>query len=70
MSVRPGPWMEAVKSVLGILMFIAAFYFLKNVVPPLAHFASARPAFEAGEPPLMRSICNVPSVLDSIQPIP
>jgi thiol:disulfide interchange protein DsbD len=45
MSVRPGAWMEAVKSVLGVLMFLAALYFLKNVVPPLARFASAQPVF-------------------------
>jgi thioredoxin:protein disulfide reductase len=46
MSVRPGAWMDSVKSVLGILMFLAAAYFLKNVLPPLAHFASAKPVFE------------------------
>ena len=47
MSVKPGAWMEAVKSVLGILMFLAALYFLKNVFPPLTRFTSAKPAFEA-----------------------
>ena len=46
MSVRPGAWMEGVKSVLGILMFLAALYFLKNVVPPLARFTSTQPTFE------------------------
>jgi thiol:disulfide interchange protein DsbD len=46
MSVRPGAWMEGVKSVLGILMFLAALYFLKNVVPPLARFTSTKPIFE------------------------
>jgi thiol:disulfide interchange protein DsbD len=46
MSVRPGAWMEGVKSVLGILMFLAALYFLKNVAPPLARFTSTKPIFE------------------------
>jgi thiol:disulfide interchange protein DsbD len=45
MSVRPGAWMDGVKSVLGVLMFLAALYFLKNVIPVLARFASAQPAF-------------------------
>lgn len=32
---RSGSWMEHVKSVFGILLFTAALYFLKDVVPPL-----------------------------------
>jgi len=34
---RSGPWMEAVKSVFGIALVVAALYYLKNVVPRLAH---------------------------------
>jgi thiol:disulfide interchange protein DsbD len=34
---RSGPWMEAVKSVFGIALVVAALYYLKNVVPQLAH---------------------------------
>ena len=34
---RSGPWMEAVKSVFGIALIVAALYYLKNVVPRLAH---------------------------------
>jgi thioredoxin:protein disulfide reductase len=45
MSLRPGAWMEWIKSLFGIMFFLAALYYLKNVFPPLAHFASARPAF-------------------------
>jgi thiol:disulfide interchange protein DsbD len=33
---RSGPWMEAVKSVFGIALVVAALYYLKNVVPQLA----------------------------------
>jgi len=45
MSLRPGAWMEWIKSLFGILFFVAALFYLKNVVPPLAHFASGQPAF-------------------------
>jgi thiol:disulfide interchange protein DsbD len=37
---RSGAWMEAVKSVFGIILFTAALYYLKNVAPPLEHFTS------------------------------
>ena len=37
---RPGAWMDWVKSVFGILLFLASLYYLKNVVPALAHFTS------------------------------
>jgi thioredoxin:protein disulfide reductase len=33
---RSGPWMEAVKSVFGIALVVAALYYLKNVAPQLA----------------------------------
>jgi thioredoxin:protein disulfide reductase len=32
---KSGRWMEAVKSVFGIALLVAALYYLKNVVPPL-----------------------------------
>jgi thiol:disulfide interchange protein DsbD len=32
---KSGPWMEAVKSIFGIVMLVAALYFLRNVVAPL-----------------------------------
>jgi thioredoxin:protein disulfide reductase len=42
---RPGAWMDWVKSFFGVMLFMAALYYLKNVVPPLAHFASPSPRF-------------------------
>ena len=42
---KPGAWMEWVKSVFGIALFAAALYYLKNVVPALAHFGSGKPTF-------------------------
>jgi thiol:disulfide interchange protein DsbD len=44
---RSGPWMEAVKSVFGIALLVAAFYYLKNVVPALARITGRTPAFVA-----------------------
>jgi thiol:disulfide interchange protein DsbD len=42
---RPGAWMDWVKSLFGILLFLAALYYLENVVPALAHFTSPQPRF-------------------------
>lgn len=42
---KPGAWMEGVKSVFGIALFTAGLFYLKFVVPPLAHFGSGSPAF-------------------------
>jgi thiol:disulfide interchange protein DsbD len=42
---RSGPWMEAVKSVFGIALVVAALYYLKNVVPQLAHLTGHTRAF-------------------------
>jgi thiol:disulfide interchange protein DsbD len=39
--------MEAVKSVFGIALLVAALYYLKNVAPPLAHFTGRTPSFLA-----------------------
>jgi thiol:disulfide interchange protein DsbD len=44
---RSGPWMEAVKSVFGIALIVAALYYLKNVVPQLAHLTGHTRAFLA-----------------------
>jgi thiol:disulfide interchange protein DsbD len=44
---KSGAWMETVKSVFGIALLVAALYYLKNVVPPLAHFTGRTPAFLA-----------------------
>ncbi len=35
---KSGGWMEAVKSVFGIVMIVAALYFLRNVVPALMRY--------------------------------
>jgi thiol:disulfide interchange protein DsbD len=32
---KSGPWMEAIKSIFGIILAVAALYFLRNVVAPL-----------------------------------
>jgi len=42
---RSGGWMEHVKSVFGIALLVAALYYLKNVVPALAHFTGRSSAF-------------------------
>jgi thiol:disulfide interchange protein DsbD len=42
---RSGAWMEAVKSVFGVVLITAALYYLKNVIPALEHFTSTAPRF-------------------------
>ena len=37
---RSGPWMESVKSAFGIIMVVAALYFLRNVLSPLRALGS------------------------------
>lgn len=44
---KSGPWMESVKSVLGIALLAAALYFLQNVSVLLARYASATNLFAA-----------------------
>ena len=41
---RSAPWMDSMKSLFGILLFMAALYYLKNVIPALAalRLAAAR----------------------------
>ncbi len=35
---KSGGWMETVKSIFGVVMLVAALYFLRNVSPALAHY--------------------------------
>lgn len=35
---RSGPWMDVIKSLFGVIMLVAALYFLRNVVPPLRSY--------------------------------
>lgn len=44
---RSGSWMEWVKSVFGVALFVAALYYLKNVVPALGTFTGKSPRFLA-----------------------
>jgi thioredoxin:protein disulfide reductase len=44
---KSGAWMEAVKSIFGIVMLVAALYFLRNVVPALMHYGRPTPRFFA-----------------------
>jgi thiol:disulfide interchange protein DsbD len=44
---KSGAWMEAVKSIFGIVMLVAALYFLRNVAPPLMHYGRPTPRFFA-----------------------
>jgi thiol:disulfide interchange protein DsbD len=37
---RSGGWMDGVKSVFGVIMVVAAFYFLRNVFKPLSAYSS------------------------------
>ena len=42
---KPGAWMEWIKSLFGVLLFAAALYYLKNVVPALGRFTSGATSF-------------------------
>jgi len=42
---KSGAWMEAVKSIFGIVMLVAALYFLRNVVPALMHYGKPTTRF-------------------------
>ncbi|MET0593515.1 MAG: cytochrome c biogenesis protein CcdA, partial [Polyangiaceae bacterium] len=44
---KGGAWMVAVKSIFGIVLSVAALYFLKGAVPALAHFSFAGTGFLA-----------------------
>ena len=45
---KSGAWMEAVKSIFGVVMALAALYFLRNVFPPLQGFGSPKTTFLIG----------------------
>ncbi len=42
---KSGAWMESVKSVFGVVMLLAAAYFARNIIKPLAHFGDWHPWF-------------------------
>jgi len=42
---KSGPWMDSVKAVLGIAMFVAALYFMLPIFPALGSWASASRSF-------------------------
>ncbi len=44
---KSGAWMETVKSIFGVVMLVAALYFLRNVVKPLMHYGRPTPRFLA-----------------------
>jgi thiol:disulfide interchange protein DsbD len=44
---KPGPWMESIKSVLGIVMFVVALYFLRGVAPFINSFFGSTPLYFA-----------------------
>jgi thiol:disulfide interchange protein DsbD len=45
---KSGRWMEAVKSVFGVALLVAALYYLKNVIPALANFTGRTNVFLVG----------------------
>jgi thiol:disulfide interchange protein DsbD len=42
---KSGPWMDAVKSVFGVIMLVAALYFLRPVLAPLRHYGRPQLGF-------------------------
>lgn len=42
---KSGPWMDTVKSIGGVLMLLAAIYFLRPLIPWIRSFASPEPWF-------------------------
>ncbi len=45
---KSGAWMEGVKSVFGVVMLVAALYFLRNVIAPLAAIGRASSSWLVG----------------------
>jgi thiol:disulfide interchange protein DsbD len=45
---RSGPWMSSVKSVFGVALIVAGLYYLRPIVPGLAHFTLHSRAFLVG----------------------
>jgi thiol:disulfide interchange protein DsbD len=46
---RSGAWMETVKSIFGVVMLVAALYFLRNVSPVLAAYGRPSTAFAVAQ---------------------
>jgi len=44
---KSGAWMDAVKSLFGVIMLVAALYFLRNVIKPLGRYGSWKWSFLA-----------------------
>jgi thiol:disulfide interchange protein DsbD len=42
---RSGPWMDAIKSAFGVVMLVAALYFLRNVLAPLRDYGRSHLSF-------------------------
>ncbi len=42
---RSGAWMEKVKALFGIIMLVAALYFLRNIIPQLGRYGSTAALF-------------------------
>ena len=42
---KSGPWMDAVKHIFGVVMLVAALYFLRNLVAPLRDYGKANLTF-------------------------
>jgi thiol:disulfide interchange protein DsbD len=45
---KSGPWMNAVKSVFGIALVVAGLYYLRPILPALAHFTARNNIFLVG----------------------
>jgi thioredoxin:protein disulfide reductase len=45
---KSGAWMEGVKSVFGVIMLVAALYFLRNIVPALREIGRPSPLWLVG----------------------
>jgi Thiol:disulfide interchange protein len=44
---KPGPWMESIKSLLGIVMFVMALYYLRGAAPFINGFFGSTPLYYA-----------------------
>lgn len=45
---RSGNWMESVKGIFGVVMLLAALYFLRSVIPLLGRYGDWQPRFALG----------------------
>lgn len=46
---KSGAWMDGVKAVFGVVMIVAALYYLRNVFPPLRQFGKSTTVFLASQ---------------------